>query len=54
MRFIEPHQIHVKYHQYRLNPQREFTKPVKVALVADMHVGYFQDMNANSKPLSKN
>ena len=52
-RFIEPHQIHVKYHQYRLNPQREFTKPVKVALVADMHVGLFSGHERQLKTIVK-
>ena len=40
-RFIEPHQIQVKHHQYRLNPEHKFIRPIKVALVADMHVGLF-------------
>ena len=52
-RFIEPHQVHVKYHQYRLNPQREFTKPVKVALVADMHVGLFSGHERQLKTIVK-
>jgi len=40
-RFIEPHIVQVKHHQYRLHPDREFTRPIKLAVVADMHVGLF-------------
>ncbi len=37
-RFIEPHMVRVDVHQYRLNPDRRFAKPVKVALIADLHM----------------
>ncbi|MAK29141.1 metallophosphoesterase [Acinetobacter sp.] len=40
-RFIEPHMVHVRHHQYRLNPAQPFVKPVKVALIADLHIGLF-------------
>ena len=40
-RFIEPHSVHVRQHQYRLNPDQPFTKSVKVALIADLHVGLY-------------
>ena len=40
-RFIEPHLVHVRQHQYRLNPDQPFTKSVKVALIADLHVGLY-------------
>lgn len=40
-RFIEPHLVHVRQHQYRLNPNQSFAKSVKVALIADLHVGLY-------------
>ncbi|MBK0064400.1 MULTISPECIES: metallophosphoesterase [unclassified Acinetobacter] len=40
-RFIEPHLVHVRQHQYRLNPDQPFVKPIKVALIADLHIGLF-------------
>ena len=40
-RFIEPHLVHVRQHQYRLNPNQPFAKSVKVALIADLHVGLY-------------
>ena len=40
-RFIEPHLVHVRQHQYRLDPDQPFTKSVKVALIADLHVGLY-------------
>lgn len=40
-RFIEPHLVHVRQHQHRLNPNQPFAKPVKVALIADLHVGLY-------------
>ena len=40
-RFIEPHMVHIRHHQYRLNPDQPFIKPVKVALIADLHIGLF-------------
>ncbi|MCU4414148.1 metallophosphoesterase [Acinetobacter sp. WU_MDCI_Axc73] len=40
-RFIEPHLVHVRRHQYRLNPNQPFAKSVKVALIADLHVGLY-------------
>ncbi|MEO9348525.1 metallophosphoesterase [Acinetobacter radioresistens] len=40
-RFIEPHLVHVHRHQFSLNPEKPFQKPVKVALVADLHIGLF-------------
>lgn len=40
-RFIEPHLVHVHRHRFSLNPEKPFQKPVKVALVADLHIGLF-------------
>lgn len=39
-RFIEPMRVHVKHTQYSLLPL-PLKKPVKVALIADLHVGLF-------------
>lgn len=52
-RFIEPHIVQVKYHQYRLHPDREFTKPIKLAVVADMHVGLFSGHERQLKTIVK-
>ncbi|TCM63316.1 hypothetical protein EC844_12141 [Acinetobacter calcoaceticus] len=41
-RFIEPHFIHVRHLSYKLSaPGQSFQKPVRVALIADLHVGLF-------------
>ncbi len=52
-RFIEPHLVHINHHQYRLNPDQEFIKPVKVALIADMHVGLFSGHERQLKTIVK-
>ncbi|MFW2035987.1 metallophosphoesterase [Acinetobacter junii] len=52
-RFIEPHIVQVKHHQYRLHPDREFTKPIKLAVVADMHVGLFSGHECQLKTIVK-
>ncbi|MDU6054798.1 metallophosphoesterase [Acinetobacter junii] len=52
-RFIEPHIVQVKHHQYRLHPDREFTKPIKLAVVADMHVGLFSGHERQLKTIVK-
>lgn len=40
-RFIEPQWIQVNTTQYQLYPDRALHKPVKVALIADLHIGLF-------------
>jgi uncharacterized protein len=40
-RFIEPLFIHVQHTQYQLNADKNLEKPVKIALVADLHIGLF-------------
>jgi len=40
-RFIEPHTIHIKYLNYQFNSDKAFPKPVKIALLADLHIGLF-------------
>lgn len=52
-RFIEPHLIHVKHQQYRLNPDQPFKQPVKVALIADLHIGLFSGHERQLKAIVK-
>ena len=52
-RFIEPHRIQIKHHQYRLNPNKNFIHPVKVALIADLHVGLFSGHERQLKAIVK-
>lgn len=52
-RFIEPHMVRVDVHQYRLNPDRRFAKPVKVALIADLHIGLFSGHERQLKIIVK-
>ena len=52
-RFIEPHQLRIKQHQYRLNPRAKFKRPVKVALIADLHVGLFSGHERQLKQIVK-
>lgn len=41
-RFIEPHCIRIHHMRYKLSDDdTDFTKPVRVALIADLHVGLF-------------
>ena len=40
-RFIEPHLVHVKTTRYQLHADKRLLKPVKIALVADLHIGLF-------------
>ncbi|MCL6237176.1 metallophosphoesterase [Acinetobacter sp. ANC 5033] len=40
-RFIEPHMIQVKKCQYQLHETRQLLKPVRIALIGDLHIGLF-------------
>jgi uncharacterized protein len=40
-RFIEPHQVKVSTLRYRLNPAQPLQRPVRIALLADLHIGLF-------------
>ena len=40
-RFIEPHMVLVKTLHYQFNPQQPFKRPVRIALIADLHIGLF-------------
>src|SRR5690606_29800050 len=40
-RFIEPHLIQVKTTQYQINADKRLKQPVRIALIADLHIGLF-------------
>ena len=40
-RFIEPHMIRINYVHYDLGKKKPLPKPVRVALIADLHIGLF-------------
>ena len=40
-RFIEPHMIRINHVQYILAKEKPLPKPVRVALIADLHIGLF-------------
>lgn len=40
-RFIEPFFIKVQTTKYQINPDQALNKPVKIALIADLHIGLF-------------
>ena len=40
-RFIEPHMIRINYVHYDLGQKKPLPKPVRVALIADLHIGLF-------------
>ncbi len=40
-RFIEPQHVMVQTLQYQLNPEHNLQRPVKLALIADLHIGLF-------------
>lgn len=40
-RFIEPHRVVVNNLSYKLSSTQPFKRPIKVALIADLHIGLF-------------
>ena len=40
-RFIEPHMIRINYVHYDLGKKKPLPKPVRAALIADLHIGLF-------------
>lgn len=52
-RFIEPHLIQVKTTQYQIHPDRRLLKPVKIALIADLHIGLFSGHERQLKQIVK-
>lgn len=52
-RFIEPHRVHVQHIQYSLGQEKTFTQPIKVALLADLHIGLFSGHERQLKTIVK-
>lgn len=52
-RFIEPHFIHVKHLKYQMNATKPLAKPVKIALIADLHIGLFSGREKQLKLIVK-
>lgn len=52
-RFIEPMLIRVKYTSYQLYPESRLKQPVKIALIADLHIGLFSGHERQLKLLIK-
>ncbi len=52
-RFIEPHLIQVKTTKYQIHPDRRLLKPVKIALIADLHIGLFSGHERQLKQIVK-
>lgn len=52
-RFIEPMLIRVNYTSYQINPESALQRPVKIALVADLHIGLFSGNERQLKLIVK-
>ncbi|OTG63181.1 metallophosphoesterase [Acinetobacter silvestris] len=52
-RFIEPHMVQVRTLQYKLSPEQAFKTPVRVALIADLHIGLFSGHERQLKSIVK-
>ncbi|WP_445116665.1 metallophosphoesterase [Acinetobacter sp. WZC-1] len=52
-RFIEPQMLHVHHVQYQLAQDRPFSRPVRVALIADLHIGLFSGHARQLKAIVK-
>ncbi|MCW8040335.1 MULTISPECIES: metallophosphoesterase [Acinetobacter] len=52
-RFIEPHLIQLKTTRYQLHDDKAMLKPVKIALVADLHIGLFSGHERQLKLIVK-
>ena len=52
-RFIEPHHVGVKTMQYQLDPNKKMQQPVKIALIADLHIGLFSGHERQLKTIVK-
>ena len=50
-RFIEPHMIQVKTLQYQIHPDKPLAEPVKIALIADLHIGLFSGRERQLKQI---
>lgn len=52
-RFIEPHTVHVKRLNCQFDQGKPFQKPIKVALLADLHIGLFSGHERQLKTIVK-
>ena len=52
-RFIEPHFVHVKTTQYQIQEDYKLLKPVRIALIADLHIGLFSGHERQLKTIVK-
>lgn len=52
-RFIEPHTVHVQHLHYQFDQNKPFQKPIKVALLADLHIGLFSGHERQLKSIVK-
>jgi len=50
-RFIEPHLIQVKTTRYQINQDKSLDKPVRIALIADLHIGLFSGRERQLKQI---
>lgn len=50
-RFIEPHSVVVKQHQFQLNPLTPLQNPLKIALIADLHIGLYSGSEQQLKKI---
>lgn len=52
-RFIEPHMVLIRTLQYQLSPDQSFKTPVRIALIADLHIGLFSGHERQLKIIVK-
>lgn len=52
-RFVEPHLIQIKKTQYQLYENKKLLKPMKIALIADLHIGLFSGHERQLKLIVK-
>jgi hypothetical protein len=52
-RFIEPQHVVVKTQSYQLNPEQKMQRPVKLVLIADLHIGLFSGHERQLKMIVK-
>lgn len=52
-RFVEPHRIQIEHTKYPLHTDRSMLKPVKIALIADLHIGLFSGHERQLKLIVK-
>lgn len=52
-RFIEPHTVKINSVQYKLSTHQPFSRPIRVALIADLHIGLFSGHERQLKIIVK-